>query len=313
MTSKHVLITGGAGFIGSHVTANLLDAGHQVTVVDNLISGYRRNLPQHARLKFLHKNLLSCQPEDFRHPIDGIVHLAATASVESSWSDPLATHQNNLSATLITIQLCRVLQIPRLVFASSAAVYGNCTQLPISESCATQPISPYGMQKLFGEQYASLFAKKFRFSFVGLRFFNVFGPRQSPNSPYSGVISIFFKAMRGNSAIAIYGDGQQTRDFIYVQDVASAVQNALQTPLESGSSLICNIGTGKTTSVLKLIDILQNCFPQWGKKIKFATPRTGDIRHSQANIDLARTRLNFTPQWSIESGIKHLVQTANIE
>jgi UDP-glucose 4-epimerase len=300
----HFIITGGAGFIGSHLTEQLLSEGHQVTVVDNLATGSLQNLPAHPHLRLLQKDISTCQPEDFTERIDGIAHLAATPSVTESWLHPLEAHHNNLSATIAVIQLCQALNVPKLVFASSAAVYGNPTKLPISEEQQTSPISPYGLQKLVSEQYASLFAKHLGFSFVALRLFNVFGPRQLPNSQYSGVISIFVEAMRKGLPITIYGDGTQTRDFIYVKDVANAFAKALTTPLESGSCLICNIGTEKSTSLVQLVDILKNCFPQWQSETKFAPYRLGDIQHSQADISKASSLLGFTPQWSAQSGLQ---------
>jgi UDP-glucose 4-epimerase len=305
----HFIVTGGAGFIGSHLTEQLLSEDHQVTVVDNLITGSLQNLPDHPCLKFLQKDISTCQPEDFTEQIDGIAHLAATPSVTESWLQPLEAHHNNLSATISVIQLCQALKIPRLVFASSAAVYGNLTKLPISEDQETLPISPYGLQKLVSEQYASLFAKELGFSFVGLRLFNVFGPRQVPNSQYSGVISIFVAAMRQGLPLTIYGDGTQTRDFIYVKDVANGFAKALVAPLESGSSLICNLGTSKSTSLVQLVDILKTCFPQWKSEIKFAPPRLGDIQDSQADISKASSVLNYTPQWSAKSGLERFIES----
>jgi UDP-glucose 4-epimerase len=305
----HFIVSGGAGFIGSHVTEQLLLEGHDVTVVDNLSTGSLQNLPEHPRLRFLEKDISLCQPEDFHASIDGIAHLAATPSVTASWLQPLEAHHNNLSATIAVIQLCQALNIPRLVFASSAAVYGNPTQLPISEVQQTSPISPYGLQKLVSEQYASMFAQQFGFSFVGLRFFNVFGPRQLPNSQYSGVISVFVEAMRQDLPVTIYGDGTQTRDFIYVKDVANGFVKALTSQLESGSSLICNLGTGKSTSLIQLVDMLKICFPQWQAETKFALPRLGDIQHSQADIKLASSRLGFSPQWSVQSGLESFIQS----
>jgi UDP-glucose 4-epimerase len=305
----HFIITGGAGFIGSHLTEQLLSEGHQVTVVDNLATGSLQNLPDHPHLRLLQKDVSTCQPEDFTDRIDGIAHLAATPSVTESWLKPLDAHHNNLSATIAVIQLCKSLNIPRLVFASSAAVYGNPTKLPISEEQQTSPISPYGLQKLVSEQYASLFAKHLGFSFVGLRFFNVFGSRQVPNSQYSGVISIFVAAMQQSLPITIYGDGTQTRDFIYVKDVANGFAKALTIPLESGSCLICNLGTGKSTSLVQLVDILKTCFPQWQSETKFAPSRSGDIQHSQADISNASSLLGFTPQWSAHSGLQLFIES----
>lgn len=206
----HFIVTDGAGFIGSHVTEQLLLEGHRVTVIDNLSTGSLQNLPAHPRLKLLQKDALTCQPEDFPAQIDGIAHLAATPSVTASWLQPLEVHHNNLSSMIAVIQLCQALNIPRLVFASSAAVYGKQIRLPISEFQDTCPISPYGLQKLVSEQYASLFAKQLGFSFVALRMFNVFGPQQVPGSQYSGVISIFVATMQQGLPITIYGDGTQT-------------------------------------------------------------------------------------------------------
>jgi UDP-glucose 4-epimerase len=305
----HFIVTGAAGFIGSHVTEQLLLEGHTVTAVDNLSTGRLANLPEHPRLELLEKDIRTCQPEDFSSRIDGIAHLAATPSVMESWWKPLETHHNNLSAIVAVIQLCQALGIPRLVFASSAAVYGGQTALPISEEKDTAPISPYGLQKLVSEQYARLFAQQLGFSFVALRLFNVFGPRQLPNSPYSGVISIFEAAMQQGRPITIYGDGTQTRDFIYVKDVAMAFTKALTTQMAEGSSLTFNIGTGNSISLSQLIEILTDCFPDWKLEIRFAPSRTGDIQHSQADISKASSRLNFRPRWSVQAGMERFVES----
>ena len=303
----HFIVTGGAGFIGSHVTEQLLSEGYSVTVVDNLTTGRLQNLIDHPRLKFLEKDISACKPEDFTHSIDGIAHLAATPSVTESWLCPLEAHHNNLSAMICVIQLCQALSIPRLVFASSAAVYGNPIQLPISESHPTTPLSPYGLQKLVGEQYANLFAKSLDFSFVALRMFNVFGPRQVPNSSYSGVISLFASAMQQGLPITINGDGSQTRDFVYVKDAAIAFTKALSIPLTPGVCLSCNLGTGKAITLLQLVDILKAYFPEWKSEIKFAPPRLGDIQHSEADISKISSFLNFIPQWSLESAMQCLI------
>lgn len=305
----HFVVTGGAGFIGSHLTEQLLIEGHSVTVIDNLNTGKLKNLPKHPHLKLLLKNILDCQPEDFTQPINGIAHLAATPSVTQSWNDPLEAHHNNLSAIMPVLLLCQALNIPKLVFASSAAVYGNTTPLPISEEQQTAPISPYGLQKLVSEQYANLFAQKLGISFIALRLFNVFGPRQDSNSPYSGVISIFTKALQKGLPITIYGDGKQTRDFIFVQDVAAAFTKALTTPLSVGSCISCNVGTGQGTSLLELVHNLETSFTQQNLEIHFTNARPGDIQHSQADISRVCSLLNFKPQWSVASGIHTLVNS----
>jgi UDP-glucose 4-epimerase len=304
----HFIVTGGAGFIGSHVTEQLLSEGHSVTVVDNLITGNLQNLPEHPRLKFLQKDVITCQPEDFAERIDGIAHLAAIPSVTESWLRPLEAHHHNLSTMIAVIQLSQVLDIPRIVFASSAAVYGKQGHLPISEAQETRPVSPYGLQKLVCEQYASLFAKKIGFSFVALRMFNVFGLRQVPSSQYSGVISIFVAAMQQGLPITIYGDGTQTRDFIYVKDVAIAFTKALTMALAPGTCLTCNLGTGKATSLVQLVNILKACFPQWKSETRLAFPRPGDIQHSQADISQASSLLGFNPQWTVQSSIHLFIE-----
>jgi UDP-glucose 4-epimerase len=307
----HFIVTGGAGFIGSHLTEQLLSEGHNVTVIDDLSTGNLKNLPKHPHLHFLQKNILDCQPQDFAQRIDGIAHLAATPSVNQSWDEPLECHHNNLSAVLAVLLLCQALDIPRVVFASSAAVYGNKVHLPISEDQPTMPISPYGLQKLVSEQYANLFAQKLDISFIALRLFNVFGPRQDPNSPYSGVISIFTKAMQTGMPIAIYGDGKQTRDFVFVKDVADAFTKALTIPFPAGSCITCNVGTGQETSLLDLIDDFKTNFIDWNSEIQFASSRSGDIQYSQADISRIFSLLNFKPKWSVASGINVLVKSLN--
>lgn len=308
----HFIVTGGSGFIGSHLTEYLISEGHCITVVDNLTTGNLQNLPlQHPNLRFLEKNILESQPQDFPEKIDGIAHLAATPSVTESWLQPMETHHNNLSAMIKVLQLCQTLKIPKLVFASSAAVYGDKIPLPVSEKQPPNPISPYGLQKLVSEQYAALFAQKFDLSFIGLRLFNVFGPRQVPNSQYSGVISIFVAAMQQGLPITIYGDGSQTRDFVFVQDVVSAFAKALVTSFPPGLTLTCNVGTGKSTSILQLLEIMRSDFPSWQLEPNFAPARAGDILHSQADISQASSVLDFTPQWSIDDGLKVLIEHWN--
>lgn len=305
----HFVVIGGAGFIGSHLTDQLLAEGYAVTVVDNFTTGRHSNLPHHPQLRLLQQDISTCKPEDFMQPIHGIAHLAATPSVTQSWLHPLAAHHNNLSTTVAVLQLCRALQASRLVFSSSAAVYGNRVQLPISEDQGTNPISPYGLQKLASEQYIGLFAKQFDLSCIALRLFNVFGPRQLPDSPYSGVISLFAQAMQQRQSITIYGNGQQTRDFVYVQDVACAFIKALTLPLPTGTMFSCNVGTGRATSLMELVHMLKDYCPNWNSDVQYANARLGDIQHSQADIAKITNLLQFTPEWLVSSGLQRLVDS----
>lgn len=297
----HIIITGGAGFIGSHLSEFLLEKNYQITIVDNLTSGKLTNLP--SKVRFINKSISQCQYEDFANPIEGIIHLAATASVNNSWLEPIKTHHNNVSEILYLIKLCNTLKISRLVFASSAAVYGNPLKLPITENHLTEPVSPYGLHKLCGEKYINLFVSQYNFSAVNLRFFNAFGSRQDPTSPYSGVISIFINAMKNNQQITIFGDGKQTRDFVYVKDIVNSIYLALVTRLDLGQSITCNIGTGKAISLLEFLSELKKFFPQWTESINFKPRRLGDIIHSQADISKAISQLNYQPNYQLKSAL----------
>lgn len=308
----NILVTGGAGFIGSHLTEELLNQGHQVVVVDDLSSGSTSNLPLDSKLKFIQKDILSCSPGDIQIPIDAIAHLAAIPSVVSSWDEPVKSHTSNLSATVSVIELCKRMNVSKVVFASSAAVYGDIDQIPISEQAPTRPISPYGLQKLASEDYLRLFAKHFNISAVALRLFNVYGPRQRPDSAYSGVISIFSAAMRNNQSISIYGDGLQTRDFVFVKDVAKAFALALTKPMDRGEFLVCNVATAKKTSLLGLVEALRVNFPEWNSGIEFKPSRLGDILESQADISRAK-EIGFHPEFDIMAGLERLVRFEDVK
>lgn len=307
------VIVGGAGFIGSHLVEHLLAEAHSVLVIDDLTTGLVENLPDHPALNLITYDILSCPldalGDPYYSPIDGLVHLAAIPSVQASWKTPVNTHHSNLSSTVAVIKLCQALKIPRLVFASSAAVYGNHSTLPVSERHLRQPLTPYGLQKLVGEQYLKMFAKEYKFSAIALRLFNVFGPRQSPRSPYSGVISIFSSQMQENRPITIYGDGTQSRDFLYVEDAAIAFSKALQTPLKPGSFRVYNIGTQNSISLLELVESLKKLMPNWNQSTYFESVRPGDILHSKAEIFAALKYLNWSPKWSLSEGLTALIKS----
>lgn len=304
--SQHYLVTGGAGFIGSHVVSRLLSAGCRVTVVDNLSSGRRDNIPQHPDLRFVRADIARVSPGEIGNNIDGIVHLAAIPSVSASWDSPLPTHEVNLSNTLRVIKLAQALSCGRIVFASSAAVYGDTDRLPIREDGACRPISPYGLQKLASEHYLELFAAKAKTQAVALRLFNVFGPRQRPESEYSGVISVFGNAVLNDRPIHIFGDGEQTRDFVYVEDVAQAFHLALVTALARSAMLTCNIGLGQQTSINQLAQLLGRAAGSTAG-VAYEPARQGDIRHSLADTQFARKQLGFVPEFAVEQGLRELL------
>src|SRR5947208_2747255 len=288
-----LLVTGGAGFIGSHFVDLVVGLGDKVVVVDDLSSGRVDNLPTHQSVEFVKKNFRTCEARDFVGSFDAIVHLAAWPSVATSWEQPMQAHESNLSLTLHAITLASELRIKRIVFASSAAVYGKTTEVPTKESSQLSPSSPYGLQKQTSERYGQLFAEALGLSFVSLRFFNVFGPRQSPSSPYSGVISQFLAAMQKGLPVNITGDGEQTRDFIYVKDVAAALQAAVTKISNEIPWLVLNVGTGVPASILKLRREMIQFFPDADKVPIFLPIAPGDIRHSAACITAAAGVLGF--------------------
>jgi len=302
------LVVGGAGFIGSHLVEALLDAGARVGVIDNLATGARANLPDDPRVALLDRDVLETSAADVRAlgqgAYDGVALLAAIPSVVASWERPLAAHHNNLSATLATIALASDLSIPRLVMASSAAVYGDQSEIPVREGSPLAPATPYGLQKLTGERYLEMFAAHHGSRAVALRLFNVFGPRQSPSSPYAGVISLFAERMRAGAPITIFGDGRQTRDFIYVRDAADAFVRALTREIPGERFVALNAGRQQETSLLELVDELARLFPAWPRELRFEPRREGDIVRSCANVERTRSLLGFSPRWSLEEGLR---------
>jgi UDP-glucose 4-epimerase len=303
-----LLITGGAGFIGSHFIDLVVGLGGQVVVVDDLSSGSADNLSAHRSVELLKKDFRTCEAQDFKGNFDALVHLAARPSVATSWEQPMQAHESNLSLTLYALTLARELRIKRVIFASSAAVYGKAAKVPTKESSPANPSSPYGLQKLTSERYGQLFAGALGLSFVGLRFFNVFGPRQSQFSPYSGVISKFLAAMLRGQSVNIAGDGEQTRDFIYVKDVAAALQAAVTKIPEETPWSVLNIGTGVPTSILKLDREMSRFFPNAGRVPTFLPRVPGDIRCSTACITAATEVLGFLPRYSLQDGLVEFLQ-----
>ncbi len=284
--SETFLVTGGAGFIGSHLVAALLADGHRVRVVDDLSTGRRENLPD--GVSFIEGSITDAAlMQDAVGGIAGCFHLAAIASVERGIAAWLATHQVNLGGLITLFEAIRALPAPvPVVYASSAAVYGDAATLPITEETTTRPLSAYGADKLGCEQHALVASHVHGIPTLGLRFFNVYGPRQDPRSPYSGVISIFCDRLRAGQPIAVFGDGAQTRDFVFVADVVAALGAAMArlragrvTPASVFPASVFNVCTGRATSVRDLAETIAGLCGRRAD-MRFAPARKGEIRHS---------------------------------
>ena len=306
---KQVLITGGAGFIGSHTADVLLSQGFAVRVLDNLSNGKRANLNASAladgRLSFIDGDVRDAAVVDAAVTgVDAVMHLAAQVSVPRSVADPVESSTHNIAGFLNVLDAVRRHKTPRIVYASSAAVYGVPEALPLTEANTAKPLSPYGLEKLINDQYAALYRELYGVSSVGMRYFNVYGPRQDPKSPYAGVISKFADGLEGARPLRVFGDGSQTRDFIYVGDVARA--NALA--LQSDVTGVLNVGTGTSVTLLDLIDAMKEAF---GKpaEVRHEPPATGDIAHSATNPARLKQTLGWQPATTFVQGLRALAES----
>lgn len=301
-----ILVTGGAGFIGSHVVEAFVADGDCVRVLDDFSSGHRKNLDAVASaIKIIEADVTdTAAVKDATAGCDYVVHLAAIASVQASIEDPMYTHHINVGGTLNVLDAARQHGIRRLVFASSASVYGDHTELPLRESLAPRCLSPYAAHKLTGEAYCSAFYAGYGLPTVALRFFNVYGPRQDPQSPYSGVISIFADRMTRGLPPTIFGDGKQTRDFVYVADVARAVCLACRQPEANGKVL--NVASGTQTTVLVLATALGEVLHK-DLDPTMAYAKAGEVRFSQGDVTLARDTLGWQPAVSLNEGFARLL------
>ena len=299
-----VLVTGGAGFIGSHTVDRLLEQNYSVRVLDNFSNGSRNNLPSdHDRLEIIEGDITDIG--DVKTAMEGVdqcIHLAAQVSVVSSVEDASFSAQQNILGYVNIIEAIRKYNISRLVYASSAAAYGNPAELPLNENSLLSPESPYGLEKKVNEQYANLFLTLHKMSACGMRYFNVYGPRQDPKSPYAGVIALFVERIKSGQALTIFGDGLQTRDFIFVHDVARSNVAAMQCDYNGA----CNVATGKTVTLLELIGILEDLCGIQVEKI-FDIPREGDIVHSSANVEKMHNQLNYSSQIDLRTGLQSLL------
>lgn len=300
-----VLVTGGAGFIGSHLAVALLRRGDQVRVLDNLSSGQRANLDG------LPVELVVGDVRDWetvRQAVQGcdlVFHQAALVSVPRSLAEPRLNHDVNVTGTFHVFEAARQAGIRRVVFASSAAVYGDAPALPASEADRPVPLTPYAVAKLANEQLAAVYTRSYGTEFVGLRYFNVFGPRQDPTSPYSGVLSIFCRAAVAGEGVTIYGDGRQTRDFVYVSDVVAA-NLAAANLAHVDETAVYNVGCGQQISLLEVVVQLRASTGQ-PLPASHAPARQGDIRHSLADTSQAAARLGFRAQTSFPAGLRETV------
>lgn len=307
MSDAPVLITGGAGFIGSHLVDALLAKGYCVRVLDNLSSGKPSNLPlENPRLELVvgdvadaalvMRSMAGCS---------AVAHLAAVASVQASVDDPVSTHQSNFVGTLNVCEAMRAHSIRRVLFASSAAVYGNNGEgLAIDEDTPKAPLTPYAADKLASEHYLDFYRRQHGLEPAVFRFFNIFGPRQDPSSPYSGVISIFSQRAQQGLPITVFGDGEQTRDFVYVGDLVEVLLQALELPvLELGA---VNVGLNQATTLRQLlaeISAVLGGLPE----VSYAPARSGDIRHSRANNQRLLSRFNFPQPTPMAVGLARLL------
>lgn len=298
-----VLVTGGAGFIGSHLVDALDERGAKVTVLDDLSNGHEENLEQVLdRIRFIKGDIRD--PEACREAAAGaafVFHQAARGSVPRSIADPLGTIDVNVRGTAAVFTACRDAPVGRVVYASSSSVYGDSTTLPKREGEEGAPLSPYALSKTMNEQLATVFARCFGMKVIGLRYFNVYGPRQDPNGPYAAVVPRFFAAYRRNEPPIIYGDGEQSRDFTFVSDVVNANLLAAGAPEEAWGRAY-NVAPGSSTSIHTLAKAIREAWGG-GPEARFAPPRAGDVLHSRADVSSALAALGFAASVSLEAGI----------
>ncbi|MHC1590834.1 MAG: SDR family oxidoreductase [Candidatus Helarchaeales archaeon] len=304
LKDRKILVTGGAGFIGSNLVDELLRRGNEVTAIDDLSTGSLENLKeamQFQTFRFVQGEIQDQELiKDIMKDVEIVFHEAAIGSVPKSIENPLKTHEVNSTGTLILLDIARKHDIERFIFASSSSVYGTAEGLPKTEEMRPVPISPYGTSKLSAESYAFSFYQVYGLKTVSIRYFNVFGPRQS-DSPYSGVIPIWFSRIKQNKPPIIYGDGTQSRDFTYVKDVVD--QNILAAEKTAAIGEIFNSGTGSRTTISELAEIMLKLTGSSLKPIH-EQPRPGDIKHSLADISKARKKLGYEPKYDLRSGLK---------
>lgn len=303
---KKVLVTGGAGFIGSNLIATLLDNQYQVVCLDNLSTGAIENIEEfksNPNFEFVEGDILDYQLLlKFTRGVFAVSHQAALGSVPRSIKDPITTNQVNITGTLNVFNACVENKVERVIYAASSSTYGDAEELPKKEDRIGKPLSPYAVTKLVNELYADVFSRVYGLNTIGLRYFNVFGPKQNLKGPYAAVIPLFIKDILSNRSPLINGDGNHSRDFTFVANAVQANVRALEAPFESYSS-VYNIACGEKTTLNELVDFINeiigtNIQPKHGEE------REGDIKHSLADISKAKRQLGYAPNYSIGEGLK---------
>lgn len=297
------LVTGGAGFIGSHVARALVEQGLRVRIIDNLSTGYLDNIAEVGEVDFINasindKDALKRALED----VEIVFHQAAIPSVPRSINYPIETHDASVNGTFSLLLAARDCKVRRVVYAASSSVYGDQAESPKRETMRPDPLSPYAVAKLVGEYYCQVFTRSYGLETVSLRYFNVFGPRQDPGSQYSGVISRFILALESGERPVIYGDGEQTRDFTYVSNVVDANLRAAQAPEASGK--VFNIANGESVSINEVLETLKKLTGHTEVNAEYAEPRPGDVRDSLADLNAAKSLLGYAPTVGLEAGLK---------
>jgi UDP-glucose 4-epimerase len=302
-----ILVTGGAGFIGSHLAERLAREGQQVRVLDNLSSGKRSNLAGLSGVDLIEGDIRDASTvRAAMKGIDAIYHLAAVASVQASIDDPLGTHGSNFTGTLNLLEAARQQGVGRMIYASSAAVYGDTNALPVSEKTIANPLSPYAADKLAGEHYLNFYSAKHDIATTAFRFFNIYGPRQDAASPYSGVISIFVERIQRGQGVVVFGDGRQTRDFVFVRDLVNVLMSSLSS--EKTIGVVLNVGRGVECSLLDLLGTLERLV---GRSVsrQHEPARVGDIFRSRADVSGLKAALNYVPSTAMDVGLAELLSS----
>ena len=302
------MVTGGAGFIGSHIAEGLIRSGARVRIIDDLSTGYRENVDEiGGDIDFVQATL--ADEAAVRRALEGVelvFHEAAIPSVPRSVENPRQTHIASVDSTFTLLLAARDLGIKRVVYAASSSAYGDQPALPKVETMLPDPLSPYAVAKLVGEYYAQVFSRVYGLETISLRYFNVFGPRQDPSSQYSGVISQFISALLSDRQPVIYGDGEQSRDFTYIDNVVAANLKAAETT--KGIGQIINIANGQRVTLNELLSQLKELTGKTEVVADHREPRAGDVRHSLADVSRAREILDFEPQVDLQTGLRRTIE-----